>query len=462
MKLHDLKPARAPSGSGRASAAASRRAGGKTAGRGTKGQKSRAGREHPGVVRGWPDAAPHPHPEAARLPQPHSDRVRGRRTSAIAPPSRPAGSSPRVGRSRSPRPSPSTPTCSARPGWSAMCAAAQDPRRGRPRRERCSSSRTPSRRVPARRSSRPVARSRSSRSRTQPLAALEIERAGRGLRRAGDRGQGAARVARPDRSRSGARGRRRSPSPGPKRPRSRKPSPMSPRRPPRSRRRGRSRRRRRARPAEPQPAPEPEAVADEPRRLPKTVAIAETEDEAIDDAAAVEVAEADEAGSRRRRGGSPDRTRTPSPCSNRSSTRSGRRTSGAGSSTSPGSSSCSGCWRTSRCRASTAASSPTSSNNKHDRQLLDIFSGGGLSNFSVVALGVNPYINASIIMQLMTGVVPRSPALQREGEYGRTKLNQYTRYLSVPMALLQAWGVLALLNTTAASTRRSTSAASRR
>ena len=57
-----------------------------------------------------------------------------------------------------------------------------------------------------------------------------------------------------------------------------------------------------------------------------------------------------------------------------------------------------------------------------------------------MALGVNPYINASIIMQLMTGVVPSLQALQREGEYGRTKINQYTRYLSVPMALLQAYG----------------------
>ena len=62
-----------------------------------------------------------------------------------------------------------------------------------------------------------------------------------------------------------------------------------------------------------------------------------------------------------------------------------------------------------------------------------------------MALGVNPYINASIIMQLMTGVVPSLQALQREGEYGRTKINQYTRYLSVPMALLQAYGFLALL-----------------
>jgi len=78
--------------------------------------------------------------------------------------------------------------------------------------------------------------------------------------------------------------------------------------------------------------------------------------------------------------------------------------------------------------------------------VLDLLSGGGLSNFSIVALGVNPYINASIIMQLMTGVVPSLQALSREGEYGRNKINQYTRYLSVPMALLQAYGFLALLN----------------
>ena len=78
--------------------------------------------------------------------------------------------------------------------------------------------------------------------------------------------------------------------------------------------------------------------------------------------------------------------------------------------------------------------------------LLDLFSGGGLSNFSVVALGMNPYINASIIMQLMTGVVPSLQALSREGEFGRNKINQYTRYLTVPMAILQAYGVLALLS----------------
>jgi preprotein translocase subunit SecY len=78
--------------------------------------------------------------------------------------------------------------------------------------------------------------------------------------------------------------------------------------------------------------------------------------------------------------------------------------------------------------------------------LLDLFSGGGLSSFSVIGLGVNPYINASIIMQLMQGVIPSLQALSREGEYGRNKLNQYTRYLTVPLALLQAYGFLALLN----------------
>jgi preprotein translocase subunit SecY len=78
--------------------------------------------------------------------------------------------------------------------------------------------------------------------------------------------------------------------------------------------------------------------------------------------------------------------------------------------------------------------------------LLDLFSGGGLAAFSVVALGMNPYINASIIMQLMQGVVPSLQALSREGEYGRNKITQYTRYLTVPLAILQAYGFLALLN----------------
>ena len=78
-------------------------------------------------------------------------------------------------------------------------------------------------------------------------------------------------------------------------------------------------------------------------------------------------------------------------------------------------------------------------------QIINLFSGGGLSSLSIVALAMTPYINASIIMQLMTGVVPRLQQLSREGEYGRNKINQYTRYLTVPLAFLQSYGTLALL-----------------
>lgn len=77
--------------------------------------------------------------------------------------------------------------------------------------------------------------------------------------------------------------------------------------------------------------------------------------------------------------------------------------------------------------------------------LLDVFSGGTLANFSVLALGLNPYINASIIFQLLGYVVPSIEALQKEGEYGQEKINQYTRLLSVPLAALQAFGMYALL-----------------
>jgi preprotein translocase subunit SecY len=77
--------------------------------------------------------------------------------------------------------------------------------------------------------------------------------------------------------------------------------------------------------------------------------------------------------------------------------------------------------------------------------LLDIFSGGTLINFSVLALGLNPYINASIIMQLATMLFPKLEALQKEGEYGRAKINQYTRFLTLPLTLVQAVGIFALL-----------------
>lgn len=77
--------------------------------------------------------------------------------------------------------------------------------------------------------------------------------------------------------------------------------------------------------------------------------------------------------------------------------------------------------------------------------LLDIFSGGTLANFSVMALGLNPYINASIIFQLLGMIIPSLEALQKEGEYGRERINQYTRYLTVPLAALQALGMYAIL-----------------
>lgn len=77
--------------------------------------------------------------------------------------------------------------------------------------------------------------------------------------------------------------------------------------------------------------------------------------------------------------------------------------------------------------------------------LLDIFSGGTLANFSVMALGLNPYINASIILQLLTLVFPKLEQLSKEGELGRQKINQYTRFLTVPLAVVQAIGMYALL-----------------
>jgi len=77
--------------------------------------------------------------------------------------------------------------------------------------------------------------------------------------------------------------------------------------------------------------------------------------------------------------------------------------------------------------------------------LLDIFSGGTLANFSIMALGLNPYINSSIIFQLLTMAIPKLEALQKEGEYGRKKINQYTRILTVPLAALQSFGMYALL-----------------
>src|SRR5256712_10493393 len=72
--------------------------------------------------------------------------------------------------------------------------------------------------------------------------------------------------------------------------------------------------------------------------------------------------------------------------------------------------------------------------------LLNTFSGSALSRFSIFALGIMPYITASIILQLMTVVVPTLEQLQKEGESGYAKINQYTRYLTVALAAAQATG----------------------
>jgi len=77
--------------------------------------------------------------------------------------------------------------------------------------------------------------------------------------------------------------------------------------------------------------------------------------------------------------------------------------------------------------------------------LLDVFSGGTLANFSIMALGLNPYINASIIFQLLTYVVPSLEELSKEGEFGQEKINQYTRILTLPLSALQAFAMYSLL-----------------
>jgi len=79
--------------------------------------------------------------------------------------------------------------------------------------------------------------------------------------------------------------------------------------------------------------------------------------------------------------------------------------------------------------------------------LFDVFSGGTLANFSILALGLGPYINASIIMQLMTYVFPRLEELSKEGEMGQEKINQYTRVLTIPLSVFQAISIYILLQT---------------
>ncbi|MGI8848322.1 MAG: preprotein translocase subunit SecY [Candidatus Dormibacteria bacterium] len=83
--------------------------------------------------------------------------------------------------------------------------------------------------------------------------------------------------------------------------------------------------------------------------------------------------------------------------------------------------------------------------------LLNLFSGGGLSKFTIVGLGLNPYINATIIMQLMTVVSVRLKELSKEGEQGRKRITRYTRWLTVPLAALQGYGFMALFTNPSAT-----------
>lgn len=77
--------------------------------------------------------------------------------------------------------------------------------------------------------------------------------------------------------------------------------------------------------------------------------------------------------------------------------------------------------------------------------LLDMFSGGGLKSFSLVMMGVGPYITASIIFQLLGMIIPQLEALQKEGEAGREKINYWTRIATVPLAIMQSYAMIALL-----------------
>jgi preprotein translocase subunit SecY len=96
--------------------------------------------------------------------------------------------------------------------------------------------------------------------------------------------------------------------------------------------------------------------------------------------------------------------------------------------------------RTSPCRASTRTSWQQLFKGQQGGilSLFNMFSGGALSRFTVFALGIMPYISASIIMQLMTYVLPTFEQLKKEGEAGRRKITQYTRYGALGLALFQS------------------------
>lgn len=92
-----------------------------------------------------------------------------------------------------------------------------------------------------------------------------------------------------------------------------------------------------------------------------------------------------------------------------------------------------------------------SSNTPQLLSLINVLSGGALANFSIMIAGMGPYINASIIMQLLTKAVPQLEALHKEGEFGQKKINQYTRLLTLPLAIIQSIGSIYLIRQAAQS-----------
>lgn len=92
-----------------------------------------------------------------------------------------------------------------------------------------------------------------------------------------------------------------------------------------------------------------------------------------------------------------------------------------------------------------------SSNTPQLLNFINVLSGGALANFSIMIAGLGPYINASIIMQLLTKAVPQLEALHKEGEFGQKKINQYTRILTLPLAIIQSIGSIYLIRQAAQS-----------
>ncbi|HSX46361.1 MAG TPA: preprotein translocase subunit SecY [Candidatus Saccharimonadia bacterium] len=86
-----------------------------------------------------------------------------------------------------------------------------------------------------------------------------------------------------------------------------------------------------------------------------------------------------------------------------------------------------------------------SSNTPQLLSFVNVLSGGALANFSIMIAGLGPYINASIIMQLLTKAIPQLEALHKEGEFGQKKINQYTRILTLPLAIIQSVGSIYLI-----------------